>query len=114
MIYNIEQLGVNAIIGNYVISISDPYFLGVFKVPCYSGLSGQSKNVLIASVDCGNEYTFTITGTAEAYEDLESSEVYFSAVGTWDVDLYYQASSTNTDPTNATFLETINLQVTDG
>jgi hypothetical protein len=110
MIYNFKQLGTNIILANYDISIDTPTFLGVFKVPCFDA-SGVSKNSIIPNSECGNVYEFTITGTSSIYEDLTSGDIYFSDWGTWTVDLYYQASTTNLDPSLATFIETFKLQV---
>jgi|TARA_R110000796_G_scaffold96163_2_gene201737 hypothetical protein len=110
MIYNIQQLAVNTILANYVIPIDTPTFLGVFKVPCFDA-SEVSKNVIIPDSECGNVYEFVITGTSEIYEDLTSGDIYFEDLGTWTVDLYYQASTTNLNPTLATFIETFKIQV---
>jgi len=112
MIYNQPEIGANVILNHQVIGIDDPVFLGVFKVPCFR--TGKSKNALIPSAECEDYYNFTITGVAEAYQDLLNGEIFFSNLGTWDVDLYFQTSTTNTDPVNATFLETFQLQVNGG
>ena len=110
MIYNIQQLGVNAILANYVIPINTPTFLGVLKVPCFDA-SGVSKAAIIPNSECGNVYEFTVTGTSSINEDLTIGDIYFNDLGTWIVDLYYQASPTNLDPTLATYIETFKLQL---
>lgn len=114
MIYNFSQTGINAFDVYYDIDIDSPYFLGVLKVPCYSGKIGQSESVLIPSVECGDYYTLTIDGVDEIDEDLLTGLVYFPNIGTWTLDLYYQDNDTNTDPNNATFLEAFELQVNYG
>lgn len=106
VIYNIRQTGANIILTYYVISIDSPYFLGVL-----TGAKGESKTALIPNTECGNVYELTITGVAAAYEDLDNGNINFSSLGTWSIALYYQSSSSNTDPSLATLLETFKLQV---
>lgn len=112
MIYNISQTGNNVILVDYDIDITSPYFLAVLKVPCYSGKDGQSKNAIIDSSECDNYYDLAFTGVDEVDENLLIGDIYYPNIGTWTVDLYYQDNDTNTDPLNATFLESFNLQVT--
>lgn len=110
MIYNIKQIATNIILANYVVPIDTPTFLGVFTSPCGSVI----KNAIIPNVECGDVYEFTITGNLEACENLLAGVIYFPSIGTWSVALYYQTSTTNTDPVNATLLESFQLQVNSG
>lgn len=112
MIYNISQIGDNIILTNYDIPIDSPFFLAVLKVPCYSGKDGQSKNAILNSTGCNSYYNLSFTGVEEVSENLLVGDIYYPNIGTWTADIYYQDNDTNTDLINATFIDSLNLQVT--
>ena len=113
MIYNIKQIGTNAILFDYDIP-DNQFVLAVFRVPCYSGRSNQSKVSILSYGECDNAQLILFTGVDQVYEDLTDGLIYYQNIGTWEADLYYQDNNTNLDPELATFIDTIQLQVNYG
>ncbi len=113
MIYNVSQFGVNKLSVNYDVP-DDQYILMVLRVPCYSGKSGQEKAAILDLDLCDGLKVLSFDGVEAIYEDLLDGMIYFSNIGTWDADLYYQDNGIYTDPLSATYLDTIQLQVNYG
>lgn len=109
MIYTVRKIGANTILTDYTIPIDNPYILAILNVPM--DCNDTEKAVIITPVECNGDWTINFQGVQEVYEDLTAGQIYFSVGGTWLTSIYYQASSSNIDPDNATSLGTINLQV---
>ena len=112
MIYNITQIGSNNILLNLDVMEIDPFFLTVFKMPCYNGDESRTKTAFLNyQQECEGKYIMSFDGVQEEYEDLDDGMIYYNMLGTWSADLYVQDNDLNTDPDNAEFLITIELQV---
>ena len=113
MIYNVSQLGVNNLSVNYEVP-DGQYILMVLRVPCYSGKAGQEKAAILDNTLCEGLKVLSFEGVTEMYEDLLDGLIYFSNIGTWEADLYYQENGVYTNPDDAEYLDTIKLQVNYG
>lgn len=112
MIYNVRQIGSNRLRINEEIPVNN-FILAVLYVPCNNNstdINGDKKAIL-TPLNCSSYFTIDFFGVTSFYEDLLNGEIYFSNLGTWTANLYYQESQTNEDINQATFLETIELQV---
>lgn len=79
IIYDIQQIGANLLLFNYTVNKSAPVFTIVFTNPWTS----EEKTLSITHDGTDGEWILTITGIAEAYEDLSSGNIYLSHIGTW-------------------------------
>lgn len=110
MIYNASQIGDNTLTIND--SIPEDYVLALMYVPCNNKKSkGVDKYAIMDSINCGLFSNVYFTGVYDIYEDLDDGMVSFDKLGTWTFDLYYQDNDINLNPDNATFLETIKIQI---
>jgi hypothetical protein len=107
LIYNVQDIGENKLLTGYDIPISDPYILAIIQ----HGNCVTDKAAIIQPEGCNEEWVLNFEGVANVYEDLLSGLIYYNFNGTWNAELYYQASDSNTDPDNAIFIDSINLQV---
>lgn len=105
--YTIKQTESTDVLFNYNVPIDSPYFLIGFTDPC--GVDTVYANFI--ATGCNYSWTIDIEGTQEIYQDLPSGLIYFDEAGTWSAVIYYQASSSNLDPDNATFLDNALFQV---
>lgn len=82
IIYNITQLGSNKFLFNYTVNSDTPVFILVFTNPW----TNAEKTVTLNTPDgTDGEWIFNIIGVAEAYENLNSGEIFLPDVGTWEV-----------------------------
>ena len=105
--YTIPSLGITNILFNYETSLEAPYFLFALTDPCGVG----PEYTIITPTGCDGNWILPIWGTQEIYEDLPDGIIYFSEPGSWTANVYYQESSSNEDPDNATFITGIIFQV---
>ena len=105
--YIVLALGNTNFLFNYETGLDSPYFLFVLTSPC-----GQiTKSAIFNPSGCDLNWIITVVGIQEIYEDLDSGQIYFNESGSWSASAYYQSSSTNTDPENATFVTDLTFQV---
>lgn len=97
LIYNIQQIGANLLLFNYTVNKTVPVFTIVFTNPW----TAEEKILSITHDGTDGEWILSITGIAQAYEDLSSGQIYLSLIGTWPAAV----------KESGTLIKTINLQV---
>ena len=107
--YTLKYLGYQTFLVDYYTSLSNPYLLLGITDP--QGLA--TKYAIVDPTGADENWKVSIFGVNESEEDLQSGYVYFSELGTWDVSIYYQASSINQNPANATLLGRALFQIVD-
>ena len=105
--FTIPQIGEGTVLLNYNIPLESPYFLISLTDPC----GVDTKYAIFDPSGCNYNWAITFTGVQAIYEDLTSGDVYWDEAGTWSGSIYYQASSSNQDPDNATLVDYILVQV---
>ena len=97
IVYDIQQIGTNKLLFNYTVDNDSP----VFSIVLTNPWTAEEKTATISHDGTDGEWVLTIVGIAEAYEDLNSGQIYFSHLGTWEAAVSQ----------SGTLIKNINLQV---